>query len=298
MKVLKWLAYVVVGTACIAAVATVAAYFASSRRLAQSFAVRVTAPKVSSGAAAIALGEHVATVRGCRDCHGSDLGGNKVVDNGAMGKIYGPNITRGRGGLDAAWTDEDYVRSIRHGIGQNGRGLFLMPSFEYANLSEEDFGALVAYLKSVKPVDRERVPVELGPVARVLTAVGKIKLAAEQIDHANVKAAQVVPAVSVEYGRYLAVGCSGCHGANFSGGKIDIGPPDWPPASNLTPHASGRLAKWSEADFMRVMRERRRPDGSTIDPVMPAVFGQMTDVELKAVWKFLQTVEPVAMGAR
>ena len=237
-------------------------------------------------------------MRGCRDCHGSDLGGNKVVDDGAMGKIHGPNLTRGRGGLAAGWTDEDFVRAIRHGIDRGGRGLFLMPSIEYSNLSDEDFGALVAYLKSVKPVDRERVPVTLGPVARVLTAVGRIKLAAEEIDHANVKAAQVVPAVSVEYGRYLAAGCIGCHGANFSGGKIEVGPPDWPAASNLTPHPGGRLAKWSEADFLRAMRERRRPDGATIDPVMPAVFGQMTDTELKAIWKFLLTVQPAATGAR
>ncbi len=298
MKILKGLAYGLAGMLGLAVIAAATAYFASNAKLNRSYAVRVAAPRVPTDSAAITRGEHVATVRGCRDCHGGDLGGNKVVEDGAMGKIYGSNLTRGRGGLAADWNDEDFVRAIRHGIARDGRGLFLMPSYEYANLSDDDFGALLAYVKSVKPVDRERVPITLGPVARVLTAVGKIKLAAEQIDHANVKAAQVVPGVTVDYGRYLAVGCIGCHGPNFSGGKIDIGPPDWPAASNLTPHSSGRLAKWTEADFLRALRERRRPDGSKIDPVMPAVFGQMTDVELKAIWKYLQTVSPVAMGAR
>lgn len=47
-----------------------------------------------------------------------------------------------------------------------------MPSSEYAGFTEEHFGALVAYLKSVPPVDRERVPIQPGPVARVLIAVG------------------------------------------------------------------------------------------------------------------------------
>jgi cytochrome c553 len=173
-----------------------------------------------------------------------------------------------------------------------------MPSYEYAGFTEQDFGALVAYLKSVPPVDRERVPVRLGPVARVLVALGKIKLAAGEIDHANVRPTVVTPGVSVEYGRYLAAGCTGCHGANLSGGKIDIGPPDWPLAANLTPHPSARLAKWTEADFLKAMREARRPDGSIVNPVMPAVFGQMTDVELQALWRYLRTLPATATGER
>lgn len=298
MKALKWIGFSVAGVLLLIAMAAAAVVIASNRKLERKFAVAVTPAKVSSDAAAVRLGEHLIRVRGCADCHGSDLGGAKVMDNGAMGKIYGTNLTRGRGGLPASWRDEDFVRAIRHGVAPDGRGLFLMPSHEYSSLTEEDFGALVAYIKSVPPVDRDRVPIQLGPVARALTALGKIQLAAEQIRHAEVKPAVVVPGVTVEYGRYLANGCIGCHGPNLSGGKIEVGPPDWPPAANLTPHPDAGLAKWTEADFLRAMREKRRPDGSAINPVMPAVFGQMNDVELKALWTYLRTLPQAQTGSR
>jgi mono/diheme cytochrome c family protein len=173
-----------------------------------------------------------------------------------------------------------------------------MPSAEYSHLGDDDLGALIAYLKSVPPVDRDRVPLEVGPVARVLMLAGKLKLAAQEIDHANLQPASVQPGATVEYGRYLAVGCTGCHGPNFSGGKIDIGPPDWPHAANLTPHADGRLAKWTEDDFLKVLRTARRPDGSEVNPVMPRNFGQMDDMELKAIWLYLRTLPPVPTGSR
>lgn len=298
MKVLKWIGYGFAGLLVLLAAAATAVTLASNRKLARQFVVSAAAAKIPTDTSAIRLGEHLTKVRGCRDCHGADLGGAKVIDDGAMGKIYGTNLTRGRGGLPATWRDEDFVRAIRHGVGPDGRGLFLMPSHEYSSLTTEDFGAIVAYIKSVPPVDRDRVAIQLGPVARVLTALGKIQLAAEQINHAEVKPAVVVPGISAEYGRYLANGCIGCHGPNLSGGKIDIGPPDWPLAANLTPHPATGFSKWSEADFLRAMRERRRPDGSEINPVMPAVFGQMTDVELKALWAYLRTLQPFPTGGR
>jgi cytochrome c553 len=90
----------------------------------------------------------------------------------------------------------------------------------------------------------------------------------------------------------------GCHGPNFSGGKIDIGPPSWPLAANLTPHADGRLAKWTEGDFIQTLRTAKRPDGTELNPVMPRVFGQLSEVELKALWAFFKTVPAAATGVR
>jgi len=39
------------------------------------------------------------------------------------------------------------------------------------------------------------------------------------------------------------------------------------------------------------------PDGRVVNPVMPAVFGQMSDVELKALWAYLQTISPASTGS-
>jgi cytochrome c553 len=215
-----------------------------------------------------------------------------------MGRLYGPNLTRGKGGRVASFNDEDWIRAIRHGVGPDQRGLFIMPSEEYAHLSDDDLGAVIAYLKTLPAVDRERPETSLGPISRVLLATGKMKLAATVIDHPNVKPKSVAPAISAEYGKYVAATCMGCHGSNFSGGKIEVGPPDWPHAANLTPHADSRLTKWTEAEFINVIRTAKRPDGTEVNPVMPRAFAQMDELELKALWTYFRSLTPVAPGVR
>jgi cytochrome c553 len=270
-------------------------YLRSNSILHRSFAVKVSRPSVPTDSAAIAAGRHLAITRGCTSCHGEDLGGAVVINNSAMGVVAGPNITRGRGGL-GDYSDENFVRAIRHGVASDGHGLFLMPSGDFANLSDADFGDLVAYVKSVPPVDRENTPIRLGPVSRALLVAGQIKLAADTIDHSDLKPDAVAPGPTAAYGRYLAVSCTGCHGSNFSGGRIAAGPPDWPPAANLTPSSSGRLAHWTEADFVTALRTKRRPDGTEINAVMPSAFGQFSDTEMTALWNFLQTLPPAPTG--
>lgn len=296
--VLKVLGYGLAALGLVLAIAFAAIYVASNSKLKRTFAVNAKPVAVPTDAASIARGQHLAETRGCVDCHGADLAGATVFDNGAMGRVDGSNLTRGPGGLPADWNDLDFVRAIRHGVARDGRGLFLMPSTDYATLSNADMGALIAYVKSVPAVNKPRGPVALGPVARGLLVAGKIKLAAEEIDHAHVQPAEVTPAITAEYGKYLAVGCTGCHGPNFSGGKIAVGPPDWPPAANLTPHADGAVAKWSEADFMAALRTGKRPDGREVSAVMPRAFGKLDDLEIKALWAFLQTLPPVPTGVR
>mgnify|MGYP001553533064 CR=1 FL=1 len=275
-----------------------AAYVSSNRALHKTYVVSPRPVAIPSGADVVVRGKHLAETRGCVDCHGKDLAGGKVIDDGAMGRLFGPNLTRGVGGRAANFGDEDWVRAIRHGVGPDKLGLFIMPSEEYSHLSDEDLGALVAYLKTLPAVNRDREPTSLGPVSRVLLATGKIKLSAETIDHAHVHPLSVPMGVTVEYGRYLSASCMGCHGPNFSGGKIDVGPPDWPLAANLTPHAEGHLSKWSEADFVKTLQTAKRPDGTELNPVMPRGFGQMNETELKALWAFFKSLPPVAQGTR
>jgi len=297
-KILKVFGYALLGLVGVLAVALGVVFWRSGVQLRRVHYVTVAPPVVRTGAEAIERGRHIAATRGCVDCHGADLGGAKVVDDPAMGRLYGPNLTLGQGGRGAAYRDEDWVRAIRHGVARDGRGLFLMPSKDYSHFTESDLGDLIAYLKSVLPVNRDRVPISVGPVARALMVADKIRLAADEIDHVNLRPDVVTPGITVDYGRYLAVGCTGCHGPNFAGGKIEIGPPDWPHAANLTPHASGRLAHWSEADFIAALRTSKRPDGTELSPVMPRAFGNLNDTEIKALWTYLRTLPPAPTGSR
>ena len=296
-KMLKWLGFALAGLVSPVLVGAVAVYISSNAKMRKTYAVAVRPVAIPSGAVAVERGRHLAESRGCVDCHGQDYAGNKVIDDTPMGRIYGANLTSGAGGL-AGYRDADWVRAIRHGVARDGHGLFIMPSDEYSHLSDADVGALVAFMKTLPPVNRANVPLSFGPVSRALVATGKMKLAAEVIDHANLRPPPITPGVTVEYGRYLAAACVTCHGPNYSGGKIDIGPPDWPPARNLTPHLSGNLVKWTQADFVRAIREHKRPDGSAVDLVMPGGFAAMNDEELGALWVFLRSLPAVPTGAR
>jgi cytochrome c553 len=296
--VFKVLRNLVLGVLSIVVAIVAIVYGVSSYRLSRKHVVQVREIPVPNTAATIERGRHIATTRGCTDCHGKDYAGNKVIDDPMAGQFHGPNLTRGAGGLPASYGDVDFIRAIRHGVATDGRALALMPSHEYTTLSDEDLSATIAYLKSVPAVDRPRGPVSPGPVIRLMMLLGEVKLAAEEIDHTALQVATVTPAVTADYGKYLASSCIGCHGPNMSGGKIAGAPPDWPSASNLTPHSSGRLAQWNEAQFIQALRTRERPDGSKLSPIMPEGFAAMTDLELKALWAYINTLPQVATGAR
>ena len=103
----------------------------------------------------------------------------------------------------------------------------------------------------------------------------------------------MIAGINPDYGRYLAASCTGCHGESLAGGRIPGAPPDWPLAANLTPDKGNAISSWSESEFMATLRTSRRPNGSALNPVMPAAFGLMTDEELKAIWVFVRTLPPV-----
>ena len=139
----------------------------------------------------------------------------------------------------------------------------------------------------------------LGPLGRALLVAGQLSILVAEKTLAMPYPAAVPSGPTAEYGRYLAgfSGCLGCHGPGLSGGHVD-GPPDTPPASNLTPDSTG-IQKWTEADFERALRHGVRPDGRPIDVFMPwPNFSGMTDDEVRALWLFIRSMPPKPFGNR
>lgn len=295
-----------IGRIAVAAVGTAAlfaagAYGISAARLARTYDVAPAAVAIPHDSSAVERGRHIAfAIAKCVDCHGRDLGGQVLIDDLAFGRVRAGNLTRGAGGVGSAYSDEDFVRAIRHGIRPDGRSLLLMPANEYYHLSDADLGAVIAFIRSVPPVDRELPANRVGPLARLLDLAGRLDvlLAAATVDHDAPRPAPVPPGPTAAYGAYLAVvgGCKGCHGAGLSGGRIPGTPPDFPAATNLTPAGIGA---WTEADFFTAMRNGRRPDGSALDPRMPwPLTALMGDDELRALWLYLRSVPPRETGNR
>ncbi|BBM73734.1 c-type cytochrome [Rhodothermus marinus] len=273
-------------------------YLISGRHLQQEYTLHAVNLTVADDSATLARGRHVATIRGCMDCHGVDFGGQIFIDDPMLGRFAGPNLTRG--GRGAVLTVADWERAVRHGVRSDGRPLRFMPAIEYNQLSDEDLTALIAYVRHLSPVDRSDVPIRIGPLGRMLHLTGNLPLllTARLIDHDAPHRPAPPYGPTAEYGAYLATSCAGCHGPGFSGGPIPGVPPEWPLASNLTPDPETGLGTWSESDFMRALRDGTRPDGSALDArYMPVRFtSQMTDVEIRALWAFLQTLPSTPEG--
>lgn len=290
---LRIVGYVAGGLAALVVLLLAGIYGFSGRRFARTYGdLPAEHVAFSSNPEVVARGQHlVEAITKCGECHGPDLGGQLFIDAGMLvGRAYAPNLTSGKGSAVASYGDADWERAIRHGVARDGRALKIMPSEDFVHLSDADLAAIVAYVRSLPPVERTVPRTVLGPLGRALYLAGQFPvLAAERIDQtASHSAAE--PGVTAEYGRYLATvgGCTGCHGPGLSGGHIPGTPPAVPPSQNLTPAGIGT---WTEADFFHALREGKRPDGSQINPFMPWTSARhMTDDEIRAVWLYLESV--------
>ncbi|RLB56434.1 MAG: hypothetical protein DRJ42_03385 [Deltaproteobacteria bacterium] len=249
---------------------------------------------------AVARGEHLVNARyGCTECHGADFSGGEMINDAAFAIILGPNLTAGEGGLVADYDMADWDRSVRHGILPSGRQS-AMPSGDYVLMTDRELSDIIAYIGSMDPVDNVVLAPTLGPVATILTALGKFPFSADLIgEHRHDHVANPPEAEpTVEFGRHLAGVCTGCHREDFTGGPIAAGDPSWFPAANLTNHEDG-LAGWTYDDFVTSLRELRRPDGSEIRPPMALIApyaAEMTDTEMQALWAFIESLEAQPTG--
>ncbi|HEY9229983.1 MAG TPA: c-type cytochrome [Gemmatimonadaceae bacterium] len=291
----RWTLRIVGGLALTIGFVLGAVYAISEYKMRRHFDVPQHTLVVREDSVSIARGAHLVQIRACVACHGQGLKGNVELDNLLLGRLAGPNLTRG--GRGAELTDADWERAVRHGVRRDGRALFVMPATEHTGLSDEDVGAIAAYARSLAPVTTQPPASRAGPIIRAMYLAGIAKiLSAEEIDHTAPHPATVVAEVTPQYGKYVASLCTGCHGPNLSGGKIPGGPPEWKPAANITPAGIGH---YKEEDFIRALRLGRRPDGSAIDEQMPwKLFSQMSDTELRALYAYLRSVESRAYGSR
>ncbi|MEZ4266988.1 MAG: cytochrome c [Myxococcota bacterium] len=299
-RALKWLGILV--AALLIAVGGLLTYvwFASEAMLAERYDRAGQALEVPDDPASVEEGKRLAVARGCADCHGADLGG-AVLDVG-IAKFWGPNLTSHPDGAVTRLPDPaSWELAIRHGIGSDGRPLLMMPAHELVRLPDAELGKIIAYARSAPPVSRTPKPTELSMLVRALGVFGQFPLITVQLaDHALSAASKPPRAATVEYGEHLAkMGCIGCHGDGLSGGRIPGTPSSVPEVANLTPDPETGLGRWTLADFTAAIRTGKRPDGSAIDPFMPATsFAALDDVELGALWAYFQSLPPKPKGGR
>jgi len=282
-KIFKWIG-VVLGSLIVIAVVLVGVLYATANsRLTKKYDVQPKSLTIPADQVAIEQGKKWATVL-CADCHGEDYSGKPLVDDKTVGFVPAPNLTAGEGGAGSEFTDQDWVRALRNGVDPEGRALIGMPSMNFYYLNDQDLAAIIAYVKTVPPVDHDMGEPNLSFMGKVILGAGgfgKNILPAEVIDHLGTPPVAVVPGVNVEYGSYLVRidGCRDCHGETLTGGKSPE--PGAPQAPDIT--SSGIGGAWSPETFITSARTMQGKG-------MPwAILKPLEDSELEAIFMYLQS---------
>lgn len=216
--------------------------------------------------------------------------------------LRAPNITPDPETGIGNFTDGELYRMMRYNVMHDGTTTIeLMP---FATMSDEDIYSVIAYLRSQPPVHNEQAKTEW-------TFLGKIikTLALKPIDDGKDVHPEVEKGVTREYGQYLAASvanCRGCHterdlksgafvGPEYAGGfHFDASPETqgWQFNSpNLTPdEETGIMARWSEDQFIKRIKDGRVHMTS---PMPWGTFNRMDTTDLRAIYLFLSTLEPV-----
>jgi len=272
----------------------------------------LTARKFESTPQRLERGRYLANgTSGCIYCHSehdllkrdvpipaSQRGAGQVLPYlGLPGRIVASNITPDPQTGAGSWTDDQLARAIREGLGHDGRTLFpIMPYARFHSMSDEDLASIVVYLRSLPPVRHELPATEIIFPVKYL-----IRNAPEPLQS---PVASPDTSDRMAYGKYLTTitGCEDCHtpyhngqkvpGMDFAGGFLLQVTGETAAAANLTPDASG-IDYYDESLFLQAMHTgtvRARK----LSPLMPfAVYGNMTDDDLKAIFTYLRTMKPV-----
>jgi mono/diheme cytochrome c family protein len=140
----------------------------------------------AEGADNAARGKYLVTVMGCNDCHTPGyffgkpdmahfLSGSEVgFEIPGLGVFHGPNLTPDKETGLGTWTDAQIATALTTGKRPDGRELApIMPWRAFASLAKDDVAAIVAFLRSIPPM-QNTVPGPYGSAEQSASFVMKI----------------------------------------------------------------------------------------------------------------------------
>ena len=214
---------------------------------------------------------------------------------GFPGTIVAPNLTPDPETGIGRWTDGEVVRAIREGVSRDGRPLFPLMNYpSYRDFSDDDALAIVAFLRTRKPIGRDNGRTKLDfPVGMMIRTVP------QPLDGPR----PGLPAAGIERGRAMMklMMCGECHtprdnrgnpvgGQDLAGGNEFKGPWGVVYAANITSHPSAGLGTYSNDDLKRVFREGRNRAGRELWVMPWSITKNLTDADLDALIAALREV--------
>jgi len=261
----------------------------------------------ASAQSAIERGSYlVNTIMTCSNCHtpkgppaavaGKEFSGGLTFDEPPF-KVTASNITPDKETGIGGWTDAQIKTLLLTGKNPNGVQVAeVMPTAFYPILTETDLNAIVAYLRTLKPV-KNKVPEPVYKIPlphHVFPGAEKSFTAADMRD-------------KVRKGFYLVtIGhCMECHTPFAQGGGLDVknsmgkggrnfpGPWGVSTSRNITSHKTAGIGNWTDAQIKTAITEGKRPDGTPLKgPMGYQYYAKMTPDDLDAVVAYLRTVPP------
>jgi mono/diheme cytochrome c family protein len=258
----------------------------------------------ASAQTAVQRGDYlVNTIMTCGNCHtpkgppavvaGKDFSGGLSWDEPPF-KVTAPNITQDRETGIGKWSDADIKKVLRTGQRPDGIQIaMVMPTDFYEIITERDMDAIVAYLRTIKPVKNTVPP----PIYKM-----------QQVHHAfpggEKPYTEAMFADNVKHGFYLAtIGhCMECHtpmgprGREFAtklgtGGFEFPGPWGTSVSRNITSSKTAGIGGWTDAEIKTAITQGKHKDGTPLKPPMGyGYYAKMTDKDLNDIVAYLRTV--------
>lgn len=276
-RAIKWLGIILGILLGLLLVAALGIFLQSNRLLKRTHDIPLTDFVAPSGDSIVRVGARLATVRGCNGCHDADLGGGVFFNEPRIAVLAAPNLTA----LASTYTDAELYRALRHGVARDGRGLIAMPSTMFYHLSDADLGAIIAWVRAQPVVEREILPVRVGPLGRLGLVTGMYNTEASRIDH-EAPRLDPNPADTLRFGAYLArTSCTECHGLDLQG-------------QDLAPDLAV-VAGYTEGQFSHLLYAGVPIGGRELGlmaEVARSRFSHMTAEEHHALYRYLRTLTP------
>lgn len=272
--VLKWAGYGLAGVVGACALAVGGALAVSEAMIRWPVEKPPSTLVASTDPGAVARGRKVAKLNGCHDCHGDQLEGRLFHDEMPIIRAWGSNLSL----LLAERSDADFDRAIRHGVGSDGRRLWIMPSNAFAHLTDQEMADLMAYLRTFRPTGEVQPRSQIGHVGRVGVLLGQFNSEAEMIrTNGPLQLEDLGPGHAK--GREVARNCIECHGQTLEGSPF-LKSPDLNMAASYDP-----------ADFEKLMRTGIAAGDRKLGlmtAVGPARFNHLSSHEIAALHGYLK----------
>lgn len=227
-----------------------------------------------------------------------------------FGTVYSTNITQDKETGLGEWTDQQLRDALVKGMRRDGSIMLpVMPYEAYSGMAQEDVTALIAYLRTLKPV--KRVTPDLSswvPFNRSIGVPLWLKFFA-RFSQPPVKA----PQSGMERGRYLTdhvAICGDCHTPrNFigvpnralylAGASAKIGPLG-KEVSNITPDKETGIGEWRREDIADLLLTGIKPDLDNVQGLMQEViqgtshgYKDMTRKDALVIADYLKSIPPI-----